>query len=220
MIFKTFDSKIDKWTSKIGIFGKSFNELGTAVNEAFKSAIDNLDNFDENVGFWESLKNNFFSKQADKDWIKNSFGDIISKENIDSYIAELDLDSAKEKLQGIFDWQEDVKNNDKSWQDYFDTLDDGESYIVDLIKNTDDLSKMPSEDLVQANEQARQSAIAHNAALKQQTLGAREATVATNALAIDNMLVSWGISVAISKTIELFVSENKSTVPSNRTSII
>ena len=34
MIFKTFDSKFDKWTSKIGIFGKSFNELGTDVNNA------------------------------------------------------------------------------------------------------------------------------------------------------------------------------------------
>lgn len=62
-IFKTFDSKIDKWTSKIGVFGKSFNELGTAVNEAFKSVIDNINNFDENVGFWESLKNNLFSKK-------------------------------------------------------------------------------------------------------------------------------------------------------------
>ena len=86
-IFKTFDSDIDKWTSKIGIFGKSFNELGTAVNDAFKSVIDNLDNFDENVGFWESLKNNLFSKKSDKDWIKDSFGNIISKENIDGIIG-------------------------------------------------------------------------------------------------------------------------------------
>ena len=49
MIFKTFDSDIDKWTAKIGIFGKSFNELVTAANNAFKSVINNLDNFDENV---------------------------------------------------------------------------------------------------------------------------------------------------------------------------
>ena len=90
MIFKTFNSDIDKWTAKIGIFGKSFNELGTAINDAFKSTIDNLDNFDENVGFWESLKNNLFSQRdSDKDWIKNSLGQIISKENIDSYIKVL-----------------------------------------------------------------------------------------------------------------------------------
>ncbi len=41
MIFKTFNNNIDKWTAKIGIFGKSFNELGTAVNNAFKVTIDN-----------------------------------------------------------------------------------------------------------------------------------------------------------------------------------
>ena len=40
MIFKTFDGKIDKWTPKIGVFRKSFNELGTAVNYTFKSVID------------------------------------------------------------------------------------------------------------------------------------------------------------------------------------
>lgn len=169
MIFKTFDSEIDKWTSKIGIFGKSFNELGTAVNEAFKSTINNLDNFDKNVGFWESLKNNLFSKKADKDWIKNSLGDIVSKENIDSYIEQLDLETAKEKIVNIFNHETLVKQNKKSWQDYFDTLDDGEKYIVDLIKNTDDLSKLTGEDLVKANQQARASALAHNEAIKAQT---------------------------------------------------
>ena len=163
MIFKTFDSKIDKWTSKIGIFGKSFNELGTVVNNAFKSVIENLDNFDENVGFWESLKNNLFSKQTDKNWLKNSLGEIISKENIDSYIKKLDLESSKEKLADIFDWENLVKNGDATWGEYFETLKDGtEKYIPDLIKNTNDLSKLTGEDLVKANQQARASALAHN----------------------------------------------------------
>jgi len=199
LIFKTFDSKIDKWTSKIGIFGKSFNELGTAVSNAFKSTIDNLDNFDENVGFWDSLKSNLFSKkESNKDWIKNSFGDIISKENIDSYIEELDLKTAKEKIVEIFNHETLVKQNKKTWQDYFDTLDDEESYIVDLIKNTDDLSKLTGEDLINANKKARESAIAHNNALKQQTLGAKTATVATKALSVTlNMVTMWAITEAI-----------------------
>ena len=201
MIFKTFDSKIDKWTSKIGLFGKSFNELGTAVNGAFESVIDNLDNFDEDVGFWESLKNNLFYGQSNKDWKKNAFGDIISRENIDSYIAELDLDSARNKLKDIFDWNDTIQTSDKSWQDYFDTLDDGESYIADLIKNTDDLSKLTGEDLVKANEQARASALAHNEALKAQTLSAKAGKTALHALAkIGNiaaiMLISKGIEAA------------------------
>ena len=202
MIFKTFDSKIDKWTSKIGIFGKSFNELGTAINKAFKSAIDNLDNFDENVGFWESLKNNLFSKKADKDWIKNSLGDIISKENIDSYIAELDLDSAKNKLKDIFDWDDIIQNSDKSWQDYFGTLDNGERYIVDLIKNTDDLSKLTGEDLVKANKQARASALAHNEAIKAQTFSAKAGKVALKGLSVvANTIASIGLSLVASKVV-------------------
>ena len=199
MILKTFDSKIDKWTSKIGIFGKSFNEIGTAIYNACKSYIDNIDNFDEDVSFWESLKNNLFSQKVDKAWIKNSIGEIISKENIDSYINDLDLDSAKEKLQGIFDWQEDVNNNDKTWQDYFDTCKGGNEYLIDLIKNTDDLSKLTSEDLVKANQAARESALSHNEALKSQTLSAKAGTAIFKAFAIaGNMAIMFVTTKLIS----------------------
>ena len=180
MIFKTFNTDIDKWTAKIGIFGKSFNELGNAVRDAFKTTIDNIDNFDEDISFWDALKNNLAPKNENgESWLKNSLGEIISKENIDSYIAELDLDSAKDKLSEIFDWETDIKNGDATWQDYFDTLQDGsEHYIPDLIKNTDDLSKLTGEDLVKANQAARNATISHNAALKQQTLGAKAGQVA------------------------------------------
>ena len=44
MIFKTFDSDIDKWTSKIGIFGKSFNDIFDSINKR-KLDIDNLINY-------------------------------------------------------------------------------------------------------------------------------------------------------------------------------
>ena len=184
----------------MGIFGKSFNELGTAVNNAFKSVIDSIDNFDENIGFWESLKNNIAPKNEDgKHWKKNSFGEIISKENIDTYIKKLDLDSAKEKLVDIFDWEDLVKNGDASWSKYFETLKDGEEkYIPNLIKNTDDLSKLTGEDLVKANQSAREAALAHNQALQQQTLGAKATTAATKVLAAaGNILAMWGISEAI-----------------------
>lgn len=203
MIFKTFDGKIDKWTSRIGIFGKSFNELGTAVNDAFKSVIDNIDNFDKNVSFWESLKSNLFSKKDnDKDWIKNSLGEIISQENIDSYIKELDLSSAKNKLKEIFDWQEDIANGETTWEKFFETCKGGNEYIIELIKTTDDLSKLTGEDLVKANQQARASALAHNEAIKAQTLSAKAGSVALKALSIaGNMLAVW----AITKGIELAV---------------
>lgn len=202
MIFKTFDSDIDKWTTKIGIFGKSFNELGTAVKDAFKTTIDNIDNFDEDISFWDALKNNLIPKNENgESWLKNSLGEIISKENIDSYIAELDLDSAKDKLSEIFDFNTDVKNGNKTWQDYFDTLQDGsEHYIPDVIKNTDDLSKLTGEDLVNANQAARDAAIAHNAALKQQTLSAKAGQVALKGLATVGNMIAF---MAIVKGIEL-----------------
>lgn len=203
MIFKTFDSKIDKWTSKIGIFGKSFNELGTAVNDAFKSVIDNIDNFDENVGFGESLKNNLFTKQADKDWEKNSFGDIISKENIDNYIKELDLESAREKLGEIFNWDTRIKNGETTWEKFFDTCKGGNEYLVDLIKNTSDLSKLEGQDLVDACNNARASVLAHNEELKNMSFSAKAGRAALQALtAAGNMLAMWAISKGIELTVK------------------
>lgn len=57
--------------------------------------MNDIDSFDKNISFWDALKENLFSK----DWIKNSLGEIVSKDNINSYIEELDLDSAKKKLK-------------------------------------------------------------------------------------------------------------------------
>lgn len=202
MIFNTFENNdIDKWTAKIGLFGKSFNELGMAINSAFKTYIDNIDNFDKDISFGDALKQNLFSK--DDNWIKNSLGEIVSKDNIDSYIKELDLDSAKEKAKSIFDFSENVKNGKASWDKYFNTCKGGNEYIIDVVKSTDDLSKLTGEDLVVANQKARASAIAHNNALKQQTLGAKAGQVALKGLAMaGNMLVSLGISAIISLAIK------------------
>lgn len=200
MIFKTFDNDIDKWTAKIGIFGKSFNELGAAVNKAFEDIIDNIDNFDEDISFWDALKDNLAPKTENGDsWIKNTLGEIISADNINSYIKELDLDSAKEQVKSIFNYKQLVDDGKATWQDYFDTLKDGsEHYIPDLIKNTNDLSKLTGEDLVKANQQARQSVITHNDSLKEMTLGAKAGQIALKGLSIaGNMLAMWAISKVI-----------------------
>lgn len=200
MIFKTFQNNdIDKWATKIGIFGKSFNELGTAINGAFKTYIDNIDNFDKDISFWDALKQNLSPKDKNGySRIKNSLGEIVSKDNIDSYIKEFDLDSAKEKAKSIFDFSEDVKNGEASWDEYFDTCKGGNEYIIDVVKSTDDLSKLTGEDLVAANQKARASAIAHNNALKQQTLAAKAANVAMKGLAlVGNMLASYFLTKVI-----------------------
>ncbi len=96
------------------------------------------------------------------------------------------------------DWQENINNGETTWNEYFDTCKGGNEYVVDLIKNTNDLSKLEGQDLVNACNSAREAAIAHNATLKQQTLGAKAASVGMKALSTaGNMLAMWGISEVI-----------------------
>ncbi len=200
-IFRTFDSDIDTWTSKIGIFGKSFRDLSVTISNASQKISDTINNFDKNVGFWENLKNNLFDQNG-KDFTRNSSGEIVSRENIDSYIEELDLSGAKDKLKKIFDTSSDVENGIKTWQEYFEGLDEGEDYIKNLIKNTDDLSKLEGQDLVDACNAAREAVIAHNEELQNMSLKAKAGRIALEALsAVGNMLAGWligkGVELAI-----------------------
>ncbi len=209
-IFKTFDSSIDKWTAKIGVFGKSFHAIGTAVNDALEAVINNLDNFDEDVGFWESLKANLSSIDTGKNLIKNPLGEVISQENIDSYIEELDLNSAEKILKKTFNWQKDVNNNKKTWQEYFDTFDNGDDYIVKLIKNTEDLSKLESQDLVDACQEARESVLNHNQALENMSLKSKAGKVALQALsAAANTALMFLASMAVQALTDAWNSWNK-----------
>ncbi len=94
-----------------------------------------------------------------------------------------------------------MKAGTLSWQDYSNRLDDSQKWIAKWGQETEGQIRT-QEDLVKANQQARASAIAHNAALKQQTIGAKATTVALKALSMaGNMLIMW----AITKAIELVV---------------
>ena len=194
MIFKTFQSELDGISNKIGFSKRSFAEWGKQVSVSFKESEGVVNKFKN------TLQTMFVMKSENSNnWIKNKMGDIISKDNIDSFIPELTKNSADKILDQIIAID---KAND-SWQDYFKQLEkQGQGYIVDLIKNTDDLSKLMGEDLINANKKAREAAIAHNNALKQQTLGAKAATVATKALSVAlNMIAMWFITEAIGTVI-------------------
>ena len=131
--------------------------------------------------------------------IKNKFGKIVSKENIDTYIPQFTSEKASNLAKEIREQSIDLADAKEGWEEYFTILKGrNQDYIVDLIKNTDDLSKLTGEDLSNANKKARESAIAHNNALKQQTIGAKAATVATKDLAtFGNMLAMWAITKGI-----------------------
>ena len=137
---------------------------------------------------------NYFLKE-----VKNKFGKIVSKENIDTYIPQFTSEKASNLAKEIREQSIDLADAKEGWEEYFTILKGrNQDYIVDLIKNTDDLSKLTGEDLSNANKKARESAIAHNNALKQQTIGAKAATVATKDLAtFGNMLAMWAITKGI-----------------------
>lgn len=210
-IFKTFDSDIDKWTSKIGVFGRSFNQIGTAVTNKLIDFNDEFERTGKIASSWkntDSIWKRLYGNKSELDWRKNSMGEIVTKDNIDSYIAKISQSDANALAKSIYDESVAVTAGTRSWEGYFNTLNStNRGYVVDLIKNTDDLSKLTGDDLVQANQNARQAAIAHNAALKQQTLGAKAASVAMKGLAIaGNVLLSMGISFLITELSGLFKS--------------
>ena len=89
----------------------------------------------------------------------------------------------------------------ETFQDYYDTLANGDKWIAEYGQSTKDQIRS-TESVIKANQQARASALAHNEALKQLTLGAKAGKVALQALAtVGNMFAIW----AITKGIELAV---------------
>ena len=171
----------------------------------------------DNASFWKTLKDNLSPKDENgESWKKNKLGEIISQKNIDTYIKDLDIDTAKKELSKILAWDNKIKNsNGKAiWEDYFKTLKNGaDKYIPDLIKNTEDLSKLTSKDLVNANQAARKAALDHNAALKKQTASAKAGKIAMSGLAMAgnmfvDMLITKGIELAVT-AIDKYVNRVK-----------
>ena len=191
MIFKAFDSDIDKISAKWGIFGRSFNDIGTAIvgrisdiKKGFQATDDLIGSIKDSDSIWKRL---YPSKE-----------DIQSKMiNIDALYPKMDDTSAEKTLNELKQQQQLVDINKASWSDYFKERKEGEKWQIDFVQNTN-LEKASLDDVKNAYNSAREAAIAHNAALKQQTLGAKAATVATKVLAVaGNMIAMWAIGEVI-----------------------
>lgn len=103
MIFKTFDSNIDKISSKWGMFGRSFNDIGTAI-----------------IGRITDIKNAFQAtngdligslKDSDSIWKRL----YPSEESIKEQLIDVDnLIPENDKNKFDFDgWINDLNNIDK-----------------------------------------------------------------------------------------------------------
>ncbi|MBQ4523301.1 MAG: hypothetical protein IJA10_10180 [Lachnospiraceae bacterium] len=206
MIFKTFNSDIDKTSTKWGVFGKSFNDIGNAIvgkisdiNESFQDTNDLLGAFKNTDSVWKRL-------YPGKESIQSQMIDV------DTLYPDID-DSVAQKILSDLQQQQNLIDITKgSWSDYFKEFKEGEKWQIEFVQNND-LQKASLDDVKKSYEGARQSAIDHNNALKQQTLGAKAATVATQALAaVCNMLIgaliAKGIELAV-KAIDNYVNRAK-----------
>ncbi len=194
MIFKTFQTNLDGISNKIGFSKRSFAEWSKQVSASFKES----DRFSKQLK--AALKTAFtIPLEKNDSWIKNKLGDIINKNNIDSFIPRLTEESRKGILENI----KAISKAKISWEDYFGILKEkNQGYIVDLIKNTDDLSKLTGEDLVKANQQARAAALAHNETLKASTLAAKAHSAALKTVSTAFNMIAFAV---IAKGIELVV---------------
>lgn len=196
MIFKTFNSDIDKISSNWGMFGRSFNDIGTAIIgritdicNAFQATDDLIGSFKDSDSIWKRL-------YPGKESIKSQLIDIdalypkIGKQNFDFdyWITELN-DIDKQVRAGIL-----------SWQDYSNGLDDNQKWIAKWGQETEGHIRT-EEDLIKANDAARKSALDHNNAIKAQTLSAKAGKAALQTLAtagnmLAGFLISKGIEIA------------------------
>ncbi len=191
-IFKTYKTDLDGITHQLGFSKRNFAEWGGEVSRVFK----------ESEGLGDKFKNTLyamFSAQSKEGigLLKNNSGDIVSKENIDSYIPKLDTKSARKKLKKLQDIQTEINATMGSWDDHENLFKNGQEYLLNYAKQNDVLASSV-DDVKKANIEARTSAIAQNESLKAQTLSARAGSVAFSALATaGNMLASWAIGEAI-----------------------
>lgn len=195
MIFKTFDSDKDTFSSKFGIFGKSFEDIGNRFKKVSNELIATNDYTISNIA--NAWKNSSVKKD-----LSDKF--IITKFDIQNKLKDLSVydQDPSNILASLLNNKEKIEAGQKTWQDYFNCLKEGEKWQVKFVQEND-LTKVSLDDVKNAQNAAKQSAIAYNNGLEQMTLGAKAASVGLKALSIaGNMVAMW----AITKGIELAVT--------------
>lgn len=194
MIFKTFDSDKDTFSSKFGILGKSFEDIGNRFKKVSDELIVTNDYTISNIA--NAWKNSSVKKD-----LSDKF--IITKSDIQDKLKDLSV--YEKNPQGILDnlleQKELVDSNQSSWQKYFEGLSEGEKWQVKFVQEND-LTKVSLDDVKNAHNAARQSAIAYNNGLEQMTIGAKAANIALEGLKmaanmIAGMLIAEGIQLAV-----------------------
>ena len=189
-IFKTFDG--DKgFLSKIGVFNKSFVEIGKAFGDALNLSIEGA--FDDTLGdqgFFKNFKNNLTTQVSEVNDLYSKL--FVTKNDIEPFkITDFSIyeQSASNIMKSLQDTKKDVEAGDLTWQEYFDGLKEGEKWQAKFVQEND-LSKISLEDVDVAQKAAKESAIAYNNGLDQMTIGAKAGQVALKGLALVGNLLA------------------------------
>ena len=171
--------------------GTSLSDLGKNIKEAGRA----------------SKESGLFGLGGGIDTLFN--GDNRRLKNIDD-IPKLSLDEAREITSFMDDIEKGNVDGYNSLKQFFDELDDGEIYISEYGKATLG-QKRNAEDLVKANEAARQSIIDQNKAIQESTFGAKIsnsfASIGKSALALaGNIGVSLLVAGAINEIGEAWIN--------------
>lgn len=194
MIFKTFDSDKDTFSSKFGIFGKSFEDIENRFKKVSNELIATNDYTISNIA--NAWKNSSVKKD-----LSDKF--IITKSDIQNKLKDLSVydQDPSNILASLLNNKEKIEAGQKTWQDYFNCLKDGEKWQVKFVQEND-LTKVSLDDVKNAQSAAKQSAIAYNNGLEQMTIGAKAANIALEGLKmaanmIAGMLIAEGIQLAV-----------------------
>lgn len=196
MIFKTFDSDKDTFSSKFGILGKSFEDIGNRFKKVSDELIATNDYTISNIA--NAWKNSSIKKD-----LSDKF--IITKSDIEDKLKDLSVyeQNPSDILKDLQKINNASKLDPTAWQKYFDTLTEGEKWQEKFVQ-TNDLTKVSLDDVKNAQNAAKQSAIAYNNGLEQMTIGAKAANVALKGLALaGNMIAMWAISEVVSGIYQL-----------------
>lgn len=163
MIFKTFNSDIDKISAKWGILGHSFNDIVTAISAKISTINKNFQTTDELIGSIKNLGDSickifYHSKES----IKSQLIDV------DDLIPEIDESNASKFLETIKSIENGTNSEIRTFQDLYDTGNKTNQWIAEYAQSTNGQIRS-TEGVIKANQSARESAIAQTAALKQQT---------------------------------------------------
>lgn len=196
MIFKTFNSGKGTFSSQFGVLGKSFEDIGSRFKKMSDElistndyTISNIVNAWKNSSIKKDLSDKFIITQED---IQDKFIDLSIYDNFNE-------NKASSILKNLQTTNEQVEANATTWDAYLQGFKDQPEmqWQKDFIQ-TMDIQKATTEDVIKAQNTARESAVAYNNSLQQMTIGAKAANIAMKALAmVGNMVAMYAITKLI-----------------------